>query len=237
MTIRLLLACLCLSFPLLLSLRAAQKPSPLVANGAETARNDVTAKIQEKIDKGAHAAADFAPELKKLDEYAARYADYPELAADFAMVKAALFLDGLEDRAEGRKLLAAVTRNYAGTPAAEQAARAIDVVDRTEKRNVADEELIPLVQQISAKADAGTHNVAAFAAELAKLDALIAKYADNREAAGNVALAKAMFYVRVVDQPAEGRKQLLAVTTNYRDTLAALAAQESLDAPDESAKR
>lgn len=216
---------------------AAEKTPLMVANAAEVRRDEVVARIQKKIDGGAKAAADFAPELKLLEEHAAMYAKYPELVADFAMVKAALYLDGLEDRAEGRKLLAAVRRDFPGTPAAEQAAQTLDTLDRDDKRSAADADLLPLAQGITAKATAGTRGEAAFSAELAKFDALLAKYAGNHEAAGNIALAKAMFYIRVLQDPVQGRKLLQAVPISYPDTLASASAQDLLDRLAESGKR
>ena len=232
-----LLASLFFSLALLSGLGAAdKKPSPLTANGAENLRNDVIEQIQAKMDKGAKSAADFAPELKKLDEHAAKYAEYPELVAEFALVKVALYLDGLNDQVQGRKMLVAIGRNYPGTPAAEQAAKALELLDRTMKRDAATADLVPLARQITAKADAGSHSEAAFAAELAKFDALIAKYADNQEAAADLALAKALLYLRVIKDPIKAREQLLAVTTKYPDTLGAASAQEELAGLAETAK-
>ncbi len=226
-------------FPLALlsGLSAAEKPSPLTANAAEVLRDNVAAQIQAKLDKGVKTAADLAPELKKLEEYAAKYAEYPELVADFALVKAAAYLEGLGDQAAGRKLLVAISRDYAGTPAAEQATKAVELLDRTMKRDADTVDLVPLARQITAKADAGSHSEAAFATELAKFDALIGKYADNREAAADLALAKALLYVRVIKDPIKAREQLLAVTTKYHDTLAAASAQEELAGLTETAKR
>ena len=228
---------LLLSLAWLGSALAAEKTNLMVANAAEVRRDDVVARIQKKIDAGAKSAADFAPELKLLEEHAAMYAKYPELVADFAMVKAALYLDGLEDRAEGRKLLAAVRRDFAGTPAAEQAGQTLELLDRAEKREAADVDLVPLTQQITAKANAGSHGEAVFSAELGKFDALLTKYAGNPEAAGNIALAKAMFYLRVLQDPIQARKLLQTVTSSYPDTLAAVNAQDFLDRLAEPGKR
>ncbi len=235
---RFTLASFVLPLALLSGLHAADKqPSLLVGNAAEVQRTYVVAKIQAKLDRGVSSAADFAPELKNLEEQAAKYAEYPELAADFAMVKAGLYLDGLNDRAQGRKLLTAVTRDYAGTPSAKQAAQVLGLLDQMEKRDAADDDLLPVAQKITDKAKAGSHTEAAFAPELAKLDALVTKYAANREAAANLALAKAVFYVRVLEDSAQGRKLLLAITTGYRDTLAAARAQETLEGLEPSPQR
>jgi len=217
-------------FPLALfsGLHAAGTPSPLMANAAENLRNEIMAQMQAKFDKGANSAADFAPELKKLNEYAAKYAEYPDLVADFAMVKAALYLDGLNDLVQGRELLVALSRDYPGTPAAEQAAKALVRLDQVAQRAAADGELVPWARQVTTKAEAGSHTEADFTAELAQLDALITKYADNREAAADLALAKALFYLRVLKNPVKASEQLLAITTSYRGTLAAASAEETL---------
>lgn len=236
MKLRLLLACLCLSLPLLTDLGAAEKPSPLMANAAENLRNDVVDQIQAKMNKGLSAAKDFDAEIKKLDEYTAKYAQYPELAADFVSLKASLYFEAIGDQAEGKKWLNVIRRDYAGTPAAEEAAKALTELDQAAQRAVVDPELNPLVQQMVIKAKGGARREAAYTTELAKLDALVTKYADNREAAGTVALAKAMFYLRVLEDSDRARKQLLDLTTRYSRTLAAASAQQALDALDEEAK-
>ena len=160
MKLRSLLARLLFPLALLSGLHAAEKPSPLMANAAENLRNDVVAQIQAKFDKGASSAADFAPELKKLDEHAARYAEYPDLVADFAMVKAALYLEGLNDPVQGRKMLAALTRDYPGTPAAEQAAKVLVRLGQIAQRDAATDDLVPWAKQVTAKADAGSRTEA-----------------------------------------------------------------------------
>jgi hypothetical protein len=237
MQLRPLLASFLFPLALLSSLHAAQKPSPLTANAAENLRNEVMAQIQAKFDQGANTAADFAPELKKLDQHAARYAEYPDLVADFAMVKVALYLDGLNDLVEGRKMLVALSRDYPGTPAAEQAALALVKLDQTAKRDANLEDLAPWARQVTAKADAGSRTEAEFAAELAQLDALITKYADNREAAADLVLAKALLYLRVLKDPVKASQHFLALTTEYRGTLAAASAEEILAGFEEASKR
>jgi len=237
MKLRSLLAHFLFPLALLSGLHAAEKPSPLTANAAENLRNDVMAQIQAKFDKGANSAADFAPELKKLDEHAAKYAQYPDLVADFVMVKVALYLDGLGDLVQGRKMLVALNRDYPGTPAAEQAARALVRLDQVAQRAAAEGDLVPWAKQITAKADAGSHTEAEFTAELAQLDALITKYADNREAAADLVLAKALFYLRVLKNPVKASEHLLALTTSYRGTLAAASAEETLAGFEEAARR
>lgn len=237
MKLRSLLALFVFPLALLSGLHAAGKPSPLMANAAENLRNDVVAQIQAKFDQGAKSAADFAPELKKLDEHAARYAEYPDLVADFAMVKAALYLEGLNDLVQGRKMLVALGHDYPGTPAAEQAAQVLARLDQVAKRDAAVDDLVPWAKQVTAKADAGSHTEAEFSTELAQLDALITKYADNREAAGDLALAKALFYLRVLKDPVKASAQLLALTTGYRGTLAAASAEETLAGFEEASRR
>jgi hypothetical protein len=85
-----------------------------------------------------------------------------------------------------------------------------------------------LVEQVTAKAKAGARDRAAYATELAQLDALRTKYADNREAAANVALAKALLHLQVLGDTTQAKEQFVAITTGYSGTLAAATAQQAL---------
>lgn len=223
---RLLIPLLCLVFTLPSVLRAQFGSPEDMATEAKI--SSVLEQIQAKASKGPVTESALAPELAELDQHAADFADFKEHAARFAFTKAVIYIDVIKDVARGRKLLHAVKSTYPGTEFAGQADQALAFLDKAEKRDVANAELIPLMKQVEEKARGGARTADAFAPEIAKLDALVGAHAKNPEAAAQVAYAKVFLYVEKLKDVAKGRELLRALVEKYPGTLTADIAQRSL---------
>ena len=83
-------------------------------------------------------------------------------------------------------------------------------------------ELKTLVDEVTAKLRNTPPSTEAFAAELAKFDALLAKHAGEKtDAVANIALMKAVLYIQVLNDHQAGRDTLLKLKTDFPGTKAA----------------
>lgn len=223
------LSLLGLTLALLPAVRAQpQKPDMLGAMVAADTVDELTKKIRAKVEKGALTAEAFAPELKELDENIATFADNKEFAAQFAFMKALLYVQVLDDLPRARQLLEALQRDYPDTEFATNAGQILPKVEEAIARDAATPELRPLIAKIRTKIQAGARTEAAFADELAKLDALIARYSGKPESAATVIMTKVMLHAQALAQPAKSRELLVALAKKYPDTEAARAVPQLL---------
>jgi len=90
-------------------------------------------------------------------------------------------------------------------------------------------DLNALEARVNAKDKAGKDQPADFAEEFAAFDALLAKYQGQKtEEVAEIALARAILYWEIVNDPAVTRKQFRAVTTGFSGTKAATTAARML---------
>jgi thiol-disulfide isomerase/thioredoxin len=83
-------------------------------------------------------------------------------------------------------------------------------------------ELKALVDEITAKLKSTPPTSEAFAGELAKFDALLAKHAGEKtDAVANIALMKAVLYIQVLNDQQAGRDTLLKLKSDFPGTKAA----------------
>lgn len=238
MKFRLLVPTLCLSLLLLPVLRAQNAGTDFLgALVANDALDDVIKKVRTKAEAGQRSPEALAPELKELDEHIATFASDKEAAGRFALMKAMIYAEVINDLTKAREVLRGVKRDYPGTGSAADADKALVSLEKAEQRQAADPELQPLLQQIQAKAKAGERTATALAAEIAQLDTLVAKYAANPEAAAYIAFMQAMIHAQVIGDLAKGRELLLAVQKKYAGTTTADATQQVIDQIDEFSKR
>lgn len=99
----------------------------------------------------------------------------------------------------------------------------------------AQKDLQALVQRISAKIRANQATKESLAAELKEFDELLAKYADNKENAAEIAFMHAMLYAQVLKDTEKGREMLLALQKNYAGTEPAGAVDRVLEQIDRMA--
>jgi len=80
-------------------------------------------------------------------------------------------------------------------------------------------DLKALVGDIKTKLQTGQRNAAAIAPELARFDALLAKYADNKtDDVAAIAYMQALLYVQVLEDTAKGKQLLLALKEKFPGT-------------------
>jgi thiol-disulfide isomerase/thioredoxin len=98
-------------------------------------------------------------------------------------------------------------------------------------------DLKTLVDQVTAKLKTVPPTVEAFAPELARFDALLAKYAGQKtEPVANISLMKAIFLLQVLHDDARGRAQLLSLKTDFPGTKAANSVDQIFAQLDQAAK-
>jgi hypothetical protein len=214
-----------------------QKPDMLGEMVAGDITDSVTQKVRAKVEAGSRTAADFAPEIKELDEAIADFAQNKEHAARFTLMKAMIFAQAIGDLPRARQLLAAMKSDYPGTEAVGNVDQILSSLDEAIARDAAVPELRPLLEGIMSKASKGAKAEADFTPEIAKLDTLVAKYAAKPESAAEFALTKAMIHVQILQQSAKGRELLVALCAKYPGTKAATGAQQVITQLDAAAKR
>lgn len=228
----------CLILACLPALRA-QEPKADLLGGlvASDILEGVLKKVQEKAAAGSRSAADLAPELKELDDAIERFAADKELAGRFAFIKGMIHTELIGDRTTGRALLENVKHDYPGTEAAGNATQVLAALAQAAEREVVNPELQPVIDQVVAKARGGSRQEADFAPELAKFDALLAKYTGNAEVSAYVTISKAMLYLQVLNDTTKGRDLLNTVVAKYPGTTVVRAAQQTLGQLDAGAQR
>lgn len=97
-------------------------------------------------------------------------------------------------------------------------------------------DLQALIGDIKTKLAANQRTPEALAPELARFDALAAKYADQKEEAGVISFMKAMLYLQVFNDEAKGRDMLLALQKSFPGTKAATAVERVVAQLDQMAK-
>jgi len=112
------------------------KPVPTTDQALDELRN-LIGQVRAKIGRGTTTAADLAPEIAEFDRFIGLYADKPETAASFALMKASLYLEVLKEPAKGRELLLAVKANYPGTEVAQAVDAMLAQFDRAAKAEAA----------------------------------------------------------------------------------------------------
>ncbi len=98
-------------------------------------------------------------------------------------------------------------------------------------------ELKTLVDEVSAKLRHTPPTTEAFAEELAKFDALLAKHANEKtDPVANIALMKAVLYVQVLNDLQAGRDTLLKLKSDFPGTKAANTVDKLIEQLDRSAQ-
>ncbi len=100
-------------------------PAPKSVN---TQLQELVAKTQRKIDRGATAAADLAPDLAEFDVLLARHPEKNDSTAWIPFMKATLYVQVLKDEAKARELLPRITADFPGTRAGTEAARLLEAM-------------------------------------------------------------------------------------------------------------
>jgi hypothetical protein len=231
MSFRVLASLLCLALALLAPARAQFGSPEEMATEAKI--EALIEKIREKAAAGPLTAEKLAPELAELDQHMADFAGHKEQVARFAFTKAMIHVEFLNDATRGEQLLLAIKRDYPDTEAAQQVDEVLAFLKKSTQRNAVSAELQPVLAQIQTKFKAGKRAAADYAPEIAKLDALVAKFAKNPEAAAHVAFIKASLYLHALRDTGQALKQFAAVKTAYPDTLAAESAVEVIAQIDE----
>jgi len=128
--------------PLLASLTLALATGlavPLVR--AQDPAADLTAlvdKVQAKLRAGQRSAGDLAPDLAAFDVLLTKYKDQKtDEVAQIAFMRAALYVQVLDDLAKGKELLAAIKTDFPGTKAAANVDRLLAMLEQSEKAKVA----------------------------------------------------------------------------------------------------
>ncbi|HTL68379.1 MAG TPA: TlpA disulfide reductase family protein [Lacunisphaera sp.] len=121
-------------------------------------------------------------------------------------------------------------------PAAPAAPAAAPTAPAAPALTPAQAELQALIGDIKTKLTANQRTPEALAPELARFDALAAKYADQKEEAGVISFMKAMLYLQVFNDEAKGREMLLALQKAYPGTKPATAVDRVIAQLDQMAK-
>jgi thiol-disulfide isomerase/thioredoxin len=99
-------------------------------------------KVRTKMRSGASTAADLAPELREFDTLIAKHAADKEACATFALMRASLYLEVIEDNAKARELLLALKAAYPNTKVIVAADHALAQIDRATVAEAAEKALL-----------------------------------------------------------------------------------------------
>jgi thiol-disulfide isomerase/thioredoxin len=132
MKIRPLLTCLALTFATLLS-----GPAAFAQNAAADLKSLVD-QIESKLRAGQRTAADLAPNLAAFDKLVEKYQDQKtDEAAQISLMRAALYIQVLEDMDKGKALLQQLKTDFPGTKAAAGVDRMLAALEQQEKTTAA----------------------------------------------------------------------------------------------------
>jgi thiol-disulfide isomerase/thioredoxin len=100
-------------------------------------------KIKAKINTGPRTVEALAPELAEFDVLLAKYADQKtDAVANIALMRAALYLQVLQEETKGRELLIAIKTNFPDTKAAGSVEQILAEMDKMDKAKAAKEALV-----------------------------------------------------------------------------------------------
>ena len=118
-------------------------PSFALAQNAQADLKALVEQIQAKIQAGKRSAADLAPDLAAFDKLVDKYKDKKDDdAAQIAYMRAALYLQVLEETEKGKAMLVQIKADYPGTKAAQAVDRLLETLERRVKAEAAKASLV-----------------------------------------------------------------------------------------------